>query len=168
EVTRAKCLTNVGLVLGKIGRLEEAVEVHGRSVALYASLVKRFSASASYRLSLARNQINLGAAWDDLSRQRHQRQRPEAEKAYRQALPILEKLAEQFKTNPRCQELLALAHANLSAVLEVAGNAPEAEEQLGEALGGYQKLVDAYPMIPDYLHQLARSQRGLALLLKKG
>src|SRR5207253_262762 len=165
--TKARCLSNLGMVLRRTDRLEQAVDAHGQAAVLRTKLAEKFPSNGNYRLSLAISQINIGAVWNDLGKQRRQNKRPEAEKAYRQALPLLEKLAEQHKANPRYQQDLALVHNNLGAVLQVAGQVIKAEEHYGQALSGFQKLVDAYSMIPDYLHELARSQHGLGLLLKK-
>jgi len=84
----------------------------------------------------------------------------QAERANRQALERLEKLANEFPKVPEYRKTLADVLAELARMLSETGRPSEAEKLGRRALELKEKLVADFPTVPEYRHDLAQ---GLSL-----
>jgi eukaryotic-like serine/threonine-protein kinase len=80
----------------------------------------------------------------------------QAERAGRQALERLEKLANEFPTVPEYRKTLADVLAKVAVVLVETGRHAEAERLGFRALELREKLVADFPTVPEYRHDLAQ------------
>jgi serine/threonine protein kinase/Flp pilus assembly protein TadD len=96
------------------------------------------------RAGLAGSHHNLGLLLAGLGK------RAEAEKEYRQALALYEKLAADFPAVPEYRHDLASSHNNLGALLAGLGKRAEAEKEYRQALALYEKLAADFPAVPQH------------------
>jgi serine/threonine protein kinase/tetratricopeptide (TPR) repeat protein len=89
----------------------------------------------------------------------------EAETAYRQAVALQKKLAEEHPHQPDFPYDLALSLNNLGTLLNSTGRAEEAEAVYREGLALRRRLVADFPQRPEFRHELSWSLRGLGQLL---
>jgi Flp pilus assembly protein TadD len=73
----------------------------------------------------------------------------EAEKAFRQALPLYEQLVAEHPQVPEYRQQLATTHNNLGALLKATGRAGEAEKAYRQALQLREQLVSEHPQVPE-------------------
>jgi tetratricopeptide (TPR) repeat protein len=90
----------------------------------------------------------------------------EAEAAYRQALAISKKLAEEFPKQPDYRHDWGMSQNNLSLVLRSLGREEEAEKALRETLVVRKKLADDFPKEPNHRYWLATTYRNLGGLFR--
>jgi serine/threonine protein kinase len=90
----------------------------------------------------------------------------QAEKAYRDAVPLLTTLADEFPKRPEFRSDLALTHNHLGVLLKETGRTEEAEKNHNSALRIRTRLVDEFPDRPAYLHELTRTLINLGGLLR--
>jgi len=96
------------------------------------------------------------------------RKRPRAaERAYRQALALREKLADDCRDVPLYRENWAHAQDRLRNVLEQSGRLPEAEDALRSALARFRALATECPTVHAYRQSLATTLSNLANLLEE-
>ncbi len=89
-----------------------------------------------------------------------------AEKGYRQAWPLYERLVAEHPQVPAYRQELARTHNNLGPLLQTTGRADEAEKAFRQALPLYERLVAEHPQVPTYRQQLASTHNNLGVLLK--
>jgi tetratricopeptide (TPR) repeat protein len=90
---------------------------------------------------------------------------PEAEKAYRRAIELLDHLMRERPGQAQYRHELAHAHNRLGIVLTATGRRSEAEESFRRAMALQEALVDTDPGPAAYRHFLAKSHWNLASLL---
>jgi serine/threonine protein kinase len=91
----------------------------------------------------------------------------EAEKAYREALVIRERLAAQFPSQPSYRADLAKSQNNLANLLFAIGRRPEAEAFFRRALEAWSGLAAEDPRQPDYRDALAATQANLGMVFQE-
>jgi tetratricopeptide (TPR) repeat protein len=94
--------------------------------------------------------------------------RPErAEEAYKQAVALLSKLAQDFSDRPEFRRDLAAAHANRGLALQAVGRNSDAEQayKAGETI--LERLGAQYPKDPQYRWDLAEAQNRRGLQAKE-
>jgi tetratricopeptide (TPR) repeat protein len=112
---------------------------------------------------LATSHNNRGALLASLGR------RDEAEKEYRAALALWEKLAEQFPALPDYRRGLAKSHNNLAKLLADLSRRDEAEKAYRAALTLREKLAEQFPAVPDYTVEMGLGYSDFGnLLLHQG
>jgi serine/threonine protein kinase len=114
--------------------------------------------------------VMLAKAWNFLGIiHRESRNMAEAEKAFRRALSVVERLSADFPTIQSYQDGLAGTLTNLALVLSSRRSFTEAEAVYRRAMAIFRKAVDRYPDVPGYRHELARIQCELvpALMARK-
>jgi tetratricopeptide (TPR) repeat protein len=121
--------------------------------------VADFPAVPEYRSDLGRGYWYLGGLLDSV------RRRPEAEKAYRSALAIQNRLVAEFPSVPEYRQQLALSHLGLGETLRYLGRPQEHRQALQEAAAILEKLVAECPTVPEYRNYLAGVYYWLANLL---
>jgi tetratricopeptide (TPR) repeat protein len=89
-----------------------------------------------------------------------------AEKEYRAALTLQEKLAEQFPAVPAYRKDLARSHNSLGLLLAGLSQLDAAEKEYRAALTLREQLAEQFPAVPAYRQELARSHNNLGLLLR--
>ena len=90
----------------------------------------------------------------------------EAEAEYRQALAILQKLADDHPAVTEFRFFLANSHYSLGYLLLDTGRATEAEVESRQTLAVFQKLADDDPLNPDCRNELANAHSSLADVLR--
>ncbi len=80
-----------------------------------------------------------------------------AEKNYRRALDLLEKLVSDFPTVPRHREWLAKVCNSLGILAQETGRLDEAETQLRREIPLVERLSQDFPDQPEYRRELARA-----------
>jgi tetratricopeptide (TPR) repeat protein len=90
-------------------------------------------------------------------------QSTKAEQAYRQAVNLLQPLADEFPERPEFRRDLAAAHNNLSLVLQATGSGQEATREFERGQTIRAQLVEQYPKVVKYKWDLAEgyNRRGL-------
>jgi serine/threonine-protein kinase len=169
-----RSLSNLGLVLERAGRTEEALARHreaarrgraflaaveealktGRDVDRWA----RYELDHRESLGIALN--NEGELLTRLGR------RDEAERCLRDALPQYQELARRVPINPEYPWSVAMARTNLGVVLTegAPGRWPEAEEHFIKASGWYEPTYKSNPAGQDLALYWATNRVGLAAL----
>jgi len=89
-----------------------------------------------------------------------------AEKAYGQAITLLEKLRSEFPDEPDYRKALGTAHFRLGRLLLRTGRPEQAEEALQLAIELQQKLATDYPENAEYHQDLGHTLHGLGALFK--
>jgi tetratricopeptide (TPR) repeat protein len=95
-----------------------------------------------YRQELAMTHNNLGNLLQATGRV------AEAEKAYRQALQLRERLVAEHPQVPQYRQELATTHNNLGVLLQATGRVAEAEKAYRQALQLREQLVAEHPQVP--------------------
>jgi len=90
----------------------------------------------------------------------------EAEKAYRVALDLWEKLIVANPADASCKKSLATGHTNLALLLRDAGRLADAEKSCCRAVALWQELADKAPPESGHRVNLARTRALLAGLLQ--
>jgi tetratricopeptide (TPR) repeat protein len=152
-------LYHLGALLARMpGRIEEVDKAYQEAVEAEQTLSAAHPDEPDYRRKLAQylnNRANLLK-----TRKPH-----EAESIYREAVAILQKLAEQSPSISANQWRLARSLSNLGATFEAEKRPEEAVAPYRDALARLQRLSDDFPSVPDYLHELAAVQNNLGLVL---
>jgi tetratricopeptide (TPR) repeat protein len=93
----------------------------------------------------------------------------EAEKIYRQALRVLNRLDEEAKKQPAVRSQLANCQQGLANALLLAARPSDAEDLFRAAVRTQERLVADFPMIPSHREQLSASFNYLSrCLLEQG
>jgi serine/threonine protein kinase/Flp pilus assembly protein TadD len=159
---------SLGLALEKLGRYTEVQDAYQTASGLLTVLVGEFPDEARYREALAETYNNQGLILNSIG------QVDQAQQVFEDALEIREKLAAQFPDNPKYRHDLANSCHNRGIVLEAQiGSAhidasqwyPEVERTYRQAMELEQLLVNDYPQVHEYRHQLASIQLSLSNLL---
>jgi Flp pilus assembly protein TadD len=90
----------------------------------------------------------------------------EAEKAYRQALQLYERLVAEHPQVPQYRQELATTHNNLGVLLQATGRVADAEKAYRQALQLRERLVAEHPQVPEYRQELATTHNNLGVLLQ--
>jgi tetratricopeptide (TPR) repeat protein len=91
----------------------------------------------------------------------------EAAADFRTALPLLQRLHDDFAERPNYAYELANCFNSLAAVLWSTSESAEARQRCEQALGLQRQLVADFPKVPDYRSALAGSLDNLAFLLRE-
>jgi tetratricopeptide (TPR) repeat protein len=118
----------------------------------------RLGQDAEYQCDLAETYAGLG----DASRRRGQP--VQAEKAYRTALKIQTRLAQDHPKVPRYAQDLAHSHAGLGAVYVQAGKPADALTEYQQARAGWERMAGQYPAMNSFRGELAATCAQLAEL----
>jgi tetratricopeptide (TPR) repeat protein len=133
--------------------LEDALE-------FYEGFLKEKSNDPSVRHDTARAYWRVGSICEILGRA------GQAEKALRQAVALLEKLAAEYPAVPRYREDLAGSRASLAFRLFWANKHEESAELYRRELAGWEKLAADFPAVPHYQYRLAAAHTDLGNALK--
>jgi len=139
----------------------EARQSHLAALELLQSEAARSAAPPAIRFELARTYFSLGLRQRPLpSTGPRQRDAPEPITSERQdnltkAVTLLNDLSAAPPENPECQHLLALCYLEGATVADD----PDSETQGGDerAIAILQKLVEAFPSVPDYAFDLSEA-----------
>src|SRR5262249_12016136 len=94
-------------------------------------------------------------------------QLPEAERAYRQALPLCERLAADFPNVPEFRQQLAATQQNLGMLLFTEGRLKEAEEACRSTVTLLDQLANEFPKRPEVHSAHMRAWRQLGVVLRQ-
>ena len=94
-------------------------------------------------------------------------QAKESEAAFRQAMTIKQKLADDNPAVTEFRNDLALSHRNLGEVLSQTGRTSESEAEYRKALTIYRKLAEENPTVSEFRGNLADGHSSLAFLLHR-
>jgi serine/threonine protein kinase/tetratricopeptide (TPR) repeat protein len=108
---------------------------------------------------LAAASFDLGVLTDEIGDQQ------DAVIAYREALALTQKLADDYPTDTRIRANLAVCHSHLAARLSETGQPVEAEAELRKAIVLQQQLADDNPDVTNYRSGLAGSHSDLGDVL---
>jgi tetratricopeptide (TPR) repeat protein len=164
RLSQAGTLANLAFVLDQTGRPGEAQQSYRRAAALYEPLVAGEPGVPLYRRELAGTLLNLGVL---LFRQADPG-RPdlaEAERSFRRALALYERLSADAPAVPQFRQELTLALMSLGNLLASTGRSDEAESLLRRAVANHQALAAELPDRPGDRGELALARFHLALLL---
>jgi tetratricopeptide (TPR) repeat protein len=161
DVTAKQILRNShagrALAHDRLQKFAEAVKDWDRAIALSPP-----AEQLPLRASLAKSHTNLRLLLAGLG------QGAAAEKQYRKALAIWEKLAAEFPAVPDYRHDLAKSHINLGNLLGGLGQRAAAEEQYRKGLAIFEKLAADFPAVPAYQVGLGGSYGNLGHLMRKG
>jgi tetratricopeptide (TPR) repeat protein/tRNA A-37 threonylcarbamoyl transferase component Bud32 len=131
-----------------------------KALTFYVGFLKEHATDPDLRDGTARAYFRVANINQLLGRQK------DAERAYRQALGLFQRLTDEFPDRPRHRELLAICSRDWSKVLKAANRFQEAEQALGHACRLGQQLVDQFPKELRYRSSLAASWSDLGLVLR--
>jgi serine/threonine protein kinase len=158
----AAVLAELGKLLNRSGKPEQAEKAHRQALALAKKLVHHFPTVPAYRFDLA-------FATLELARFLSANKRPgEAEDAYRQVLDIQEKsVLEETGPVPIRLRLLLGSHRELVALLKSKERFQEAEQICQRVFQFYERVVCKRPDVVEYQTELASAEKDLADLLRE-
>jgi tetratricopeptide (TPR) repeat protein len=161
RVGLARACTNRGVLLRHMNRRREAEEAYGEAITLLTDLIppRESRGARDYRYKLAVAHVNLG----NLLAERADR-RPEAEKAQRQAIALLDNLVLQFPDSHVYRRDLANGYNGLGYVLEDTGRLADAGEAYRHALALFKELVEDFPEVAEYESLTAMTLNNLGWL----
>src|SRR5207253_1041501 len=154
------CAASLSLQGSRLRKIE-VVTIDCRNLAAQLSVITDFPHESGYRADLATSLNNLGSV---LLMQRLRLK--EAEAVCREALAVLEELAEEFFDVPSYSHDLAKSYHNLANLLRHTYRPKEAEAAGQAALARYERLSVRYPKAAKYQHGLADTIFQLALLAR--
>jgi serine/threonine protein kinase len=91
----------------------------------------------------------------------------QAEAGYRQAVRLLEQLADDFPDVAEYRQKLATSQHNLAIILAELEKRAEAETAFRQAVAYRKRLVDDFPKVPSYRGELAVDYSDLGYLLRR-
>jgi serine/threonine protein kinase/tetratricopeptide (TPR) repeat protein len=140
-------------LLNKAGRQREAEEIYAKTTASLERLAADAPENPEYRASLAQ------LVWQRAQSLRDAGRLKEAEPVLRRSIAEWEKLANEHAEERDYVRQAAYAAAYvrwaLAADFMAQQRLPEADETYRQALADWQKLVDLFPKMPWYRHELA-------------
>jgi tetratricopeptide (TPR) repeat protein len=149
----------VGLILQRLGQLDEAEPAYRDAVALQKQLAAEFPDRPELRHSLAASLGNLGNLLRDTGRPKA------AESAYREVLVIFRRLVADSPNRADLLRNLAATHTSLGFLLFTTNRLNEAEAAHRDALALYRRLAAEFPNLVDRRHDLAQGHLTLGQLL---
>ncbi len=152
----------LGILLAEAGKEAETETAFRLGITLRTKLADDAHDSAKnrdYRAELAKNYNDLAHLME------RQGNSPEAEKAYREALNLHEKLAAEAGEVPAHQQDLARTRSNMGQWLRKQQKYTEAEKLYREAIKVQEEQVDRFPTVPRQRRQLADSYQGFGIVL---
>jgi tetratricopeptide (TPR) repeat protein len=155
----ARCRHELGTILRRLGRLEEAEVFYLAAIAQSEEVATAFPAAPEYRLGLATLRNDLAALYQRMARF------TDAERFHRAALDARAKLAADFPEQPYYQLELAAGQVYLGSLFQDTGRAREAEAAYREAIAITQKLATDFPSLSDYRRLLCAASQQLGELL---
>jgi serine/threonine protein kinase len=153
-------LTQVGEGSHDIGPQMEPVrgELLAEALKLYEGFLDQNSTDPQVRLATARTWERIGGIHEELE------QYPQSQKAYHESISQLEKLVEEFPSEPTYRDALAHSYGSLGFLCSWAlGEQESAEELFSKALTVEEALAKEFPNRPDYQALLATMARGRGL-----
>jgi serine/threonine protein kinase/Tfp pilus assembly protein PilF len=111
---------------------------------------RAYRAEGHFRLALLRDKLG---------------QNKEAIAGYREALALLQKLADEFPAEPAHRKALAGTHNNLGQLLRKQNEREKAVQEFQKALAIKRQLADEFPSVPQYRYDLALTHNNLGILL---
>jgi serine/threonine protein kinase/uncharacterized protein HemY len=157
----ADCLEGLAILRRATRRPDLGEETLKRVVVLRRDLRTEAPAEWPYQRALAHAYGNLGLAlWD-------QHRLPEAEAADRQAIQLLQPLADQFPKVADMRMELATGLANLAVVLKESNRLQEAAEAFGKARVLQEKILARWPNVPRFRFLLSFTCNNFGMLLYK-
>jgi tetratricopeptide (TPR) repeat protein len=158
---QAYCHRNLGGLLVKIAKPQEAEKAFRRSIAIWTELAAANPQAPGYRYALGYDLRSLC----DLFRQTGQRAK--AMDAWREAHALWEKLAVELPGEHRYRSEVAHLDWHLAALLKEDGKPKGAEEAYRRALRRFEKLAADYPAEAFYRQEVAATCFLLAGLFKE-
>jgi tetratricopeptide (TPR) repeat protein len=159
QVELSKCFDRLGLATSAQGRLEDAIDLQKRGLAIYQELCRREPANAAAQRDLATIQINLGCRYYDAGRL------VEAEPHWHEAMNLQEKLVQQHPEDAAHQYLLAVNYSNVALLYAHAGRFSEADALYRKSEPLLERLVRDHPEERDWGWALAQTLRCWGALL---
>jgi serine/threonine protein kinase/tetratricopeptide (TPR) repeat protein len=156
----AICISNLGVVLIDMGRVQEAVSHQRRAMEVWDGLIKELPYNAPIRGERVRTQSRLGRAL------RVEGQHAEAEDLLRSVVAQRRQFVSEFPAYSYHQSLLANALQDLGRILSAQGRYAEAEAQFAESARLFRSLADARDASPEHAEDLAETLVGLARALR--
>jgi hypothetical protein len=158
QLGRCGADVNLGTILGATGRLQDAEEAYSRARATLESLGGHGDAEVLFDLAgVLTDHANLLAST-----------RPaEAEKLYRKAISIEERLFASAPGQPGYREALATTAQSLATILLGADRLLEARTLVARSLQLREHLAADYPHAPVYREQIARGRMLLGDILSQ-
>ena len=129
---------------------------------------------ADFQQELARSHLNLGAVWTALAAERAAPPQDapkegwagKAEKAYGEALKLLNALVVRFPEVPYYQQQVAATYLNRATLYHFSARANEALTDYQESVKRFARLADQYRSVPDYRQLLSNTYVNLGQLLR--
>lgn len=157
----ALCQNNLGTVLLKQGRLDDAALAFQQAGDLRRTLADEFPLQPLHRLHLAGALGNLGMAQKELGRTE------QAEASGRQAIELVRRLAADFPRVPEYRKDLAQHLYNQGVLLRGVGRTKDAEQAYRDALVHLEWLVAQDPKVPEYHGVLSRVLNNLYVVVQR-
>jgi tetratricopeptide (TPR) repeat protein len=141
------------------GKAADALEAHGKAMAIMQKLADANPANAEFQFQLAILHNNIGHDLRALGKS------AEALAEHGQAMAIVRKLVEANPTHIQFQMHLAGSHNNIGLVQSQMGRPAEALAAQSEALAIRQSLVDAHPAVTEFQSDLGWCYDQIGILL---
>jgi tetratricopeptide (TPR) repeat protein len=136
-----------------------------RAVDFHRSFLEADSADPSIRFQAAQAYVQLGNIYRKLGTERSDR--VEAEKAYGEAIKLLDKLRSQSPDHPAYGQALADAYFHDAQLLRELDRLSDAEAANRQALKIQEGLAGAYPKEPAYRHARSQTLNELGMIARK-
>lgn len=149
----------IGWELRSTGKPMDALEAHGKALAIMQNLSVANPANTEFQFQLAILHNNIGHALRGTGKS------AEALAEHGKVLAIVRKLAEDNPTNTQFQMHLAGSYNNIGLVLSQMGKPAEALAAQIEALAIRQRLVDAHPAVTEFQNDLGWCHDQIGILL---
>jgi len=156
----AKCLNNLGTLLGETTRQVEAEQAFRDALTIGTELTDAFPQEQKHREILGISYFALG-----ILLVRFGGRNVESEQALRQALAIREALLADFPDTSSYRESLAKTWRNLGVLLQRQVRIEQAQEAQRNAIAILRQLSARYPDEPSYREELAGASQFLANVL---
>jgi serine/threonine protein kinase len=160
----AQTWVNRGVLFHVERRMEDAMKAFQKALELLqpdpaAERTGESALPAKYQQIRVQALNNLGL----LNRAEHRL--PDAEKAFREALAVRQKLADTFPSVPRYRRQLAGSFSNLGLLLSDLRRPEDAQAAYQKAIDLYERLAADFPAAPVYAISLAGTYSNLGRLL---
>jgi tetratricopeptide (TPR) repeat protein len=156
---------NLGDFFQRDGRPQEGIQAFREAMPLVTALARDHPTVADYQTYLAKFHHNLAVLYYNVGAndpQWHAREVKEAERGFREAWTIWQRLAKKHPSRTEYQVELARCQRNLGSLYRLTGRPQEAKEAFDQALALWEMLSKRHPLVPEYQSMLVGCYHNLA------
>jgi eukaryotic-like serine/threonine-protein kinase len=162
ERDEARMLNNLGLLLGLIGRKQQAIDTFKSAAEIQSALATKNRDIPTIRREQARSLNNLG-----FQQWRTEGQTTTAETTFGQAVELLEELVRDFPSVPAYRDELASVYRTRGGLLQEGDRPAEADQAFRKAMEIHVALTKDFPDVPEYQSKLSDDCLALGKLHRR-